>query len=429
MAGNNKTDSDKTPKASTKPAEVLMEKSEASAETATTTPKVDAVMQPSADSSTSPKFAPKSTQTNTASQRSVILFMTVLMVLSIAVILGAYWGWQIYQEQLSRLVALEAATAEQQALTQEISREQQQWVASQQRIFVEQYQALEHTQAQMQQRLDSHGARIRGLSGTSRQDWLLAEARYLLRLANQRLLVEQNTLGAQGLLEAADNILQSIDDNGLLPVRDAVAKELIALKIADNVDKEGLYLKISAIKEQIQALPLIPFLKKEAEPTVEKIIEQENNPELADSIQTESTWYQIMGDSIKTGFAGLSTFIQIRQHDTAPELLMSEEQQSQVFNHLMLMLEQAQYALLHEKKGIYRDSLSKAQQLWAVHYAHYQEYEVIRAEIAHLKQQAISPNLPDISRSSSLISEYIDQYHQVDKMTTVIKDANNEEAD
>ena len=39
------------------------------------------------------------------------------------------------------------------------------------------------------QRLDSHNKRLLSLSSTSREDWLLAEAEYLLRLANQRLLM------------------------------------------------------------------------------------------------------------------------------------------------------------------------------------------------------------------------------------------------
>lgn len=346
------------------------------------------------------------------------LFLLLIFILLLAVLAaGGYFGWQEYQKQIARLEVLEGNAAEQmvnqQALTKQLNVEQQQWLDEQKTLQTEQFQSLQEAQVLLQQRLDSHSARIQGLAGTSRQDWLLAEVRYLLRLANQRLLVEQNTLGAQGLLEAADNILKTIDDNGLLPVRDAVAKELIALKIADTIDKEGLYLKISAVKEQIQTLPLIPFLQEDKTAEAVKIFEEN------ESVDVERAWYQVMLDSIKSAFTDMSQLIQIRQHDTAPELLISEQQQYQVVNHLTLMLEQAQYALLHEKKGIYRDSFSKAQEWWSIYYAHYNEYEVVKGELTNLKQQAITQTLPDISRSSRLISEYIEQFHQINSSTTV----------
>lgn len=432
MTGNNTTDNDNAPESSTESNDTLMQEDDAALEEAVEVAETEGEIEPidaapeTIESKASEPTPPAQTQAKKPSQKGFWLLLILLILLLAGAGVGGYFGWQEYQQQMARLTALENSTAEQivgqQALTKQLSSDQQQWLDEQQRIQTDQFDALEEAQALIQQRLDSHSARIQGLSGTSRQDWLLAEARYLLRLANQRLLVEQNTLGAQGLLEAADDILQSIDDNGLLPVRDAVAKELIALKIADTVDKEGLYLKISALKEQIQTLPLIPFLTEDSTAETVSILDE------TDANDAEHVWYQIMADSIKNAFADISSLIQIRQHDTAPELLISEQQQYQVVNHLTLMLEQAQYALLHEKKGIYRDSLTKAQEWWAIYYAHYNEFEVIDAEFTHLKQQAITQTLPDISRSSSLISEYIEQYHQIDTATTVIKESNNEEA-
>ena len=45
-----------------------------------------------------------------------------------------------------------------------------------------------------------------------REDWLLAEARYVLRLANQRLMMAGDTSGAEALLDApAVRTLQRLD--------------------------------------------------------------------------------------------------------------------------------------------------------------------------------------------------------------------------
>ena len=46
------------------------------------------------------------------------------------------------------------------------------------------------------------------LVGTTSQDWLMAEVEYLLRLANQRVLMERDPQGAIALLRAADDIVR-----------------------------------------------------------------------------------------------------------------------------------------------------------------------------------------------------------------------------
>ena len=63
----------------------------------------------------------------------------------------------------------------------------------------------------------------------SEREWKLAEVEYLLRVANHRLLIEQDVATALGLLTAADGILEALDDVLLHPVRAALADETLAL--------------------------------------------------------------------------------------------------------------------------------------------------------------------------------------------------------
>jgi len=66
--------------------------------------------------------------------------------------------------------------------------------------------------------------------------WELAEAEYLLRLANQRLAMEQDPAAAVTLLQAADEIMRTSEQVGSYGVRQAIAKDISALLAVPMVD-------------------------------------------------------------------------------------------------------------------------------------------------------------------------------------------------
>lgn len=342
-------------------------------------------------------------------QTSSFFILILLLLLLTGLAVGGYFAWQFWNQyssaQEQRIKALENAATLQGSQVQTLASAQTENTEGQNEIV----NTIQASQEAIQQRLDSHTQRIRALAGTSRNDWLLAEARYLLRLANQRLLVERGTDGARALLESADNILRSVDDSAVMAVRSAIANEVIALKLAQTVDRQGLYLELSAIKQQIQALPLIPFRPNAAETETSATSIQE--PRL------ETPWYDSVWGSIKNAFGNLGRFVQIRSHDQAPELLVTQTQQLQTINHLMLMFEQAQFALLHEEEMIYRNSLEEAVKWWDNYYSHYNEHEILRAEIKNLQKTTIVQVLPDISRSSELLTDYIERFHKLNNAT------------
>lgn len=341
----------------------------------------------------------------TSKLTSVALILLLLLIAGLAV--SVFYGlnfWKNYAaKQEQRFSAIESKNSEQLIKINTLSQEQTNKNNDQSEFLSSIKKDQDALQAQINQRLDSHTQRLRALAGTSRNDWLLAEARYLLRLASQRLLVENSTVGAQALLQSADDILLSVDDPELLPARRAIAAEMIALRLAKAVDRPGIYLQISALKDQIQVLPLIPF-----RPQSESI-----NVEITLTNDAPEQWYAHVITSIKTLLNELKGFVQIRQHDQAPELLISEQQQLQIINNLMLMLEQAQYSLLHEEEVIYRASLEKAKIWWKSYYSHYSEYEVINHEINKLLNKEIIQVIPTINRSAKLLSDYIDQFHKL----------------
>jgi len=115
---------------------------------------------------------------------------------------------------------------------------------------------------QMSLRLDGQQKRINSMSTTNREDWLLAEAEYLLRLANQRVLLERSPQNAIALLESADEIVKEVaaglGDAELFGIREALGRELTQLRLIDTADKEGVYLQLSALANAVESLPRTP---------------------------------------------------------------------------------------------------------------------------------------------------------------------------
>ncbi|MGB1191564.1 MAG: uroporphyrinogen-III C-methyltransferase, partial [Pseudomonadales bacterium] len=74
----------------------------------------------------------------------------------------------------------------------------------------------------------AHSRRLRSLTSTTTDDWRLAEVEYLLRLANQRILISQDTATALSLLNTADQILLTLADPRFFDIRKAIAEDRAA---------------------------------------------------------------------------------------------------------------------------------------------------------------------------------------------------------
>ena len=60
----------------------------------------------------------------------------------------------------------------------------------------------------------------------TRSSYVLAEAEYLLKLADQRLLIERNPETATNLMRTAQGLLAQLEDGRLLTVREQLAQDI-----------------------------------------------------------------------------------------------------------------------------------------------------------------------------------------------------------
>jgi len=231
-------------------------------------------------------------------------------------------------------------------------------------------------------------------SANDRDSWLLAETEYLLRLANQRLIMAGDVAAAQSLLSSADNILREMDDVGLHPVRAAVAADVAAVRAVPTVDIEGIYLRLSALSEQAGRLVIFQLPKREAQPAPVEAVD----------------WKGRLRQGYEAALAKLSDYVAIRRRDVPMQTLMDPQWEGLVRQNLRMLLEQSQVALLSGNQALYTESLQRAQH-WVAEFIASDEAasRAMAREITQLTTMQVAVAKPDISRSLQALNAVMEQ--------------------
>lgn len=265
------------------------------------------------------------------------------------------------------------------------------------------------------ERLNAHNQRILSLSNTSREDWMLAEANYLLRLASQRLLVDRQATSALGLMEAVDGILLELAMPDLFSVRQALSRDLGAVRLAAEVDREGIYLRLDGLIHNMEQLPLyqsplaVP-LKTET-PVAQATAESpEAAPEATTVMDTALAWSKkqllAAGDT-------LSQYFVLQRHDQRENALLAPSQEEYLRQNVRLSLEQAQVAMLREDNAIYAAALNQALDLVQRFFPSSPARQALMDELTMLQSRPIAVDLPQIDNSIEQLEAYIERLHQL----------------
>lgn len=215
--------------------------------------------------------------------------------------------------------------------------------------------------------------------------WKIAEIEYLLRIANHRLVLEQDAVGALDLLQVADGILTELDDFSLHDVRARLAEEILALKTVRRFDLQGLFLRLEAVKSQLSSVPLhLP----------EYLVEKTETVPDAD----ESFW--VRAERV------IGRYFRIRTFEGRSKPLLSPEEATYLELNLRLMLERAELAALRGHQLVYEESLATAED-WMTEYleSDQQMVEALMEELRSLQTVQLRQDLPDISGSLNRLVE------------------------
>lgn len=341
--------------------------------------------------------SPKKSATKVPPRRSGTLGIWLILLLLIVGLIGA--GWYLWQEHLQQNQAIKDLRTQLQQQERNLQTQQQSLSADIEQQLTQQDERVQNVVVELTQRLDNTTERVLSLSSVNRDDWKLAEAEYLLRLANQRVLLERNSGNAVALAKSVDEILRDLNDPDVFPVRKALASEIGELVVAGDIDREGVYLRLLALSEEINKLPLI------------KPLGETDDTWLNDEpVATETLWQKTKRGMMWVLYK-FSHHLRVRDHDEAVAAVLPPENQLYLKQNMRLMLEQAQTALLREEAVVYETSLNKAQE-WLKNYFPLNTQTVVaQAEIAELQDVIITQSLPNFSESSALLKEYIEKKH------------------
>ena len=337
------------------------------------------------------KGAGKQTPVNPPPKKSLPWFKIILLLLLIAALAASAWfGWMqwqqrtILEDQIQRgLATLDAKVERQQQAMSNAGQGQSREIEQLQKQL---YSLRLVTNRQAEQ--------ILILGSATRGDWLLAEAAYLVRLANQRLQVERSVDNPLAILETVDNIFVQINDPELLAVRNALAVDIAALRMTEKVDREGIYLELQTISSALETLAI---LESHADP------EALQAAQAAQAVGSAKQAPSSLAETLERFTEKFGNLIVLQKREQPIEPLLSGAEQTMVRQNLYLLLEQAQSALLREEQSIYSSNLSKAEMLLRRYFQLNSESEATIARLQSLTDQAVSQTVPDISGSQSAI--------------------------
>lgn len=324
------------------------------------------------------------------SQRLGIALLITVLVLTLS---GWLYSTLVQRDLIQRLSNLEI---ERSAASRELLAQRTQ-LTTQGKNF-EQLQARQNEAlTSLQQQSTYLTQQLAQLASGTRSDWLLAEAEYLLRLANQRMNLEGDSKGAEAMLQTADQVLAEIADPGLFAVRAQLAKEILDIQVLRPADREQTFAQLHALVSRINTLKpgqLAEFTHA---------LEPENKT--SEPAETPTLWQQIKSDLLRV--------FHIRRLDQPVQPLMAPEQSYYLQQNLRLMLEQASHALLSQENAIYQNSLAKTE-LWLQRYFDSQNPEVLAMQntISALKLARISTERVDISESLRLLRQHIEMLYR-----------------
>ena len=238
--------------------------------------------------------------------------------------------------------------------------------------------------------------------GTSGEDWLLAEVEYLIRLANQRVLMERDVSGALSLLSSADEIVEQTSGIAAYELRESLAYDIANLKAVSDLDTDGIFLSLSAMASQV------PELRRK-------------QPELSPPTQIQidngeaQNFYQQFLSLVNNIFGRVLNSVDYRRDGVAITPLLPPKEEYYLRQNLILKFEMAQLALLRNDQPVYHTSLSEAK-LWIV--KHFVETDprtvALVTALDQLAEVEVDRSLPNISGSLRAVRGLLNTLHQQD---------------
>lgn len=209
----------------------------------------------------------------------------------------------------------------------------------------------------------------------------LGEAEFLLQSASDRLLVTRDIRAALTMLNAAQSLVDQVDDQALADVRSALTREIAALRDVSGVDVDATYQRLQALGRLIPELPA-RGAKFTAAPA------SSSTPDPAAPSTGSLAWAKFL------------SLFEFRRLGASVRPPLGPDQAAYLRLNLGLMVQTAELALIRNDAAVFQESLQSIRG-WLDDYLDTGSQDVAnaRAEIDQLLVIRLDRTLPDISGS------------------------------
>lgn len=319
----------------------------------------------------------------------LLAIFAIILALLLAVALYLYENSQnqvqtdANQQLQDRLTALQQAQGQQQQQYQsQLQQQGQALTAAQQQLTAQTRQLSELQQ------------KVATISGADANTWLLAQADFLIKLAGRKLWSDQDAVTAAALLKSADSSLADMNDPSLMPARRAITEDIANLASVNQIDFDGIILKVNQLSNQVDNLRLADN-DRDASP-----MDSDGGGKLSGSLHE---WRQNLSKSWRNF---MNDFITIRRRDTSAEPLLAPNQDIYLRENIRSRLLIAAQAVPRHQNEVFQQSLDTVS-TWVRAYfdTHDASTRAFLNEVDALSQQSVSLNLPDQLTSQPIMDK------------------------
>jgi len=238
--------------------------------------------------------------------------------------------------------------------------------------------------------------------GKTRGDWLIADAEYLLSVANERLHLVGDVNTTRAALEAADQRLRESGDTGTITIREQIAKEISLLQGVKVPDVVGLYVSIQALESDVAKLTLLlPYSGKPLTATGEAA---ESSP-----VSEEPN------DLLNSAIHELEGIVTIKHSDKPIKEILTQEQAEFIREQLKVKLEIVKIALVQQNDALFQAGLADIKTAINQHFTNNDNVKGFVSELSRLQGIKLRSQLPDISLSLKMLRDVTKLRIETDK--------------
>jgi uroporphyrin-3 C-methyltransferase len=213
----------------------------------------------------------------------------------------------------------------------------------------------------------------------------IGEASQLIQLAHYNLIYLHDQSSALSALISADTQLAKLSNSpvSLDALRNRLAQNIASLKASPPLDLNRILMQLNALQSQVTQLPLL-----NTTPTSKQEISAKQHT------TSEKKWLS----AIQASLHSFQQLIVIRHLAKPIQPLLPEVQQQYLTYNLQLLLQQAQWALIHQQQEIYQTSLQQAKHAIQQHFAESASItQTMIQNINELEKINLQPTVPDLT--------------------------------